>query len=220
MTSYSLEAHKLAVFFRKKPLFSNLSFSIKSGEILKIIGANGSGKTTLLRVIAGLTPPSEGKIITNVHSLNNTNLTFIPVIPPLKDNLRVFEQLHLWLLLNGELISRARLEPLQRLKKILAYFKLENLWDTPVCYLSAGQRQSLNLCQLFLKHTPIWILDEPFAHLDTQQINIFCTLIKSHILQKGLIIMAFPQDSQLILGTPLYLEQHKPILTIRDKNQW
>ncbi len=220
MTSYSLEAHNLAVFFKKKPLFSNLSFSIKPGETLKIIGSNGSGKTTLLRVIAGLSLPSEGKITKNFSSLNYPAATFISVIPPLKNNLRVFEQLQLWLLLRGTLSSPEPLKSLQEFKRILAHFELENLWDTPVCYLSAGQRQSLNLCQLFLKFTPIWILDEPFAHLDTQQINIFCNLIKSHVLQKGLIIMAFPQDAQPISGTPLYLEHYKPMLSIRDNNQW
>jgi heme exporter protein A len=223
MTSYSLDAKNLTVFFNKQSLFSKVSFSIKSNETLKIVGANGSGKTTLLRIIAGLSSASEGKLLwrSQTHPLTIPfEATFIPVVPPLKSNLKVFEQLNLWLLLKGESSSLSSLTLTPKVEKILSSFDLQNLWDTPIRYLSAGQRQALNLCQLHLKSIPLWILDEPFAHLDLNQTNRLSDAMALHLSQKGLIIMASPYDPQHIEGKLLHLEHFKSILSMRENDRW
>ncbi|AIL12319.1 hypothetical protein IM40_00365 [Candidatus Paracaedimonas acanthamoebae] len=223
MTYYSLDVQNLSASFSKCPLFSSLSFSIKSNELLKIIGANGSGKTTLLRIIAGLSFASEGKLLwgSQPQTLSTPlEMNFISVVPPLKNNLRVFEQLNLWQLLKGNLPSLSLSSVTPELEKILSQFGLQDLWDTPIRYLSAGQRQSLNLCQLFLKSAPLWILDEPFAHLDLKQAKHLSEAMTLHLSQKGLIIMASPYDLQHIEGQLLYLEHFKPALSRRENDRW
>ncbi|MBN9343710.1 MAG: heme ABC exporter, ATP-binding protein CcmA [Caedibacter sp. 38-128] len=223
MTYYSLDVQNLSASFSKWPLFSNLSFTIKSTECLKIIGANGSGKTTLLRIIAGLSFASAGKLLWKSQTqtlLTPLEVTFISVTPPLKNNLRVFEQLNLWQLLKGDISTLSLSKLTQASEKILSHFDLQELWDTPIRYLSAGQRQSLNLCQLFLRPTPLWILDEPFAHLDLKQVNRLSEIMALHLSQKGLIITASPYDVHHIEGQLLRLEHFKPTQSIRENDRW
>lgn len=223
MTSYSLNVQNLTASFSKYPLFANMSFSIKSQEILKIVGANGSGKTTLLRIIAGLSFASEGTLRWRSYPellSRPLEANFIPVVPPLKNNLKVFEQLRLWQLLKGCSPSFSLSKVTPEIKKILSHFDLDDLGDTPIRYLSAGQRQSLNLCQLFLTPTPLWILDEPFAHLDLKQITRLSEAMVLHLSQKGLIIMASPYDEPHIKGQLLQLEHFKPSFVIRENDRW
>ena len=74
-----------------RKIFSDISFSLKTGEILKISGENGSGKTTLLRVISGLSSFESGEILINKKEIfllgHNTGI---------KQNLTVEEDLEFW----------------------------------------------------------------------------------------------------------------------------
>lgn len=223
MIYYSLDAQNLSASFSKYPLFSNVNFSIKSTELLKIIGANSSGKTTLLRIIAGLSLPLDGKLQwrSEGHLLSpSIESTFVSVNPPLKNNFRVFEQLHFWRLLRGILPSQSPSNLTKELERILGHFGLQDLWDTPIRYLSAGQRQSLNLCQLFLKEIPLWILDEPFAHLDARQVDRLSQAMALHLSNQGLIIIASPHDLPSVEGQLLHLEDFKPVQSIHEDTKW
>ena len=57
-----LEAHNLAARRGYSRLFTGLSFAVGTGEVLVVTGANGTGKTTLLRMLAGLSPPTDGEV--------------------------------------------------------------------------------------------------------------------------------------------------------------
>lgn len=223
MTYYSLHVHDLMASFGKYPLFSKLSFSIKSHEILKIIGANGSGKTTILRMIAGLSSPSAGTLQWQSHTKSlslSPEATFISVTPPLKNNLKVFEQLNLWLLLKGGASSEICSRKAQNIEKILAHFELQELWDIPIHYLSAGQRQSLNLCQLLINPSPLWILDEPFTHLDDRHIHLLTEAMRFHLSHQGLILMALPYDVPYIAGSLLLLDPFQSTESIQENDRW
>lgn len=223
MITYSLQGQNLMASFERRPLFSNLNFSLRSSELLKIIGANGSGKTTLLRIIAGLCPPSAGTL--HWHSPPKTlpfipNVTFIPVTPPLKNNLKVFEQLAFWSLLKGKACSGIFSKKSQNIEKILAHFDLQELWDIPIHYLSAGQRQALNLCQLFIDPAPVWILDEPFTHLDDKHLYLLTDAMKGHLLNQGLILMALPYDISHIAGAYLQLDLFQSPQSTQESDRW
>lgn len=223
MTSYSLHGQGLMASFGKYPLFSNLSFSLKSHEILKIIGANGSGKTTLLRMIAGLSSPSAGTLQWHSHPQTSSlppEATFISVTPPLKNNLKVFEQLNLWCLLKGVASSGIFSRKTPHLENILAPLQMQEVWDIPLPHLSAGQRQSLNLCQLFITPSPLWILDEPFTHLDDKHIHLLTNAMKHHLSHQGLILMALPYDTPHIAGSLLRLDPFQSEKSIQENERW
>ena len=87
----TLLVKNLSCYLSGRKIFSDISFSLKTGEILKISGENGSGKTTLLRVISGLSSFESGEILINKKEIfllgHNTGI---------KQNLTVEEDLEFW----------------------------------------------------------------------------------------------------------------------------
>ena len=96
----------------------DLSFSVGVGEILGLVGPNGAGKTTTLRSLAGIIPPTAGRIQIAGHDLAReplaakSVLAFVPDEPALFDYLTVTEHLEFTLRLYGQRVGRERINPL------------------------------------------------------------------------------------------------------------
>jgi heme exporter protein A len=165
-------------------VFSNLSFSIAPGECAELRGANGAGKSSLLRMIAGLVPASAGTLTFNTETDISQHLHFIAHQDAMKSSMTVAENLQFWCaVLGGEQISEA-----------LRAFNLEALKDDPVQLLSAGQRRRLSLARLFLKHRPLWLLDEPMTALDVSKQDLLRGHIRKHLDGGGMVLAATHGD--------------------------
>lgn len=168
-----------------RPVFSNVSFSVKSGEALLLVGPNGAGKSSLLRLIAGLIRPAAGSVELigagadlslpeQAHYLGHQDA--------LKASLSVAENLGFWVdFLGGD---RSALQP------ALQAVGLEPLSDLPAGYLSAGQRRRLSIARLLMAPRPVWLLDEPTAALDTASQDKLAALMEKHLAGGGLIVAA------------------------------
>ena len=172
-------------------LFSNLTFEVKSGSLLFVSGCNGSGKSSLLKVLAGLWLPSSGTLSWQNAPLRSEDPAFLsellyighktgiqPVLSPLQ-NLR-------WLL--G--LKQVPKNILATIPGALEAFGLKEIIHSPSEYLSQGQRQRVVLTQLILVSSKCWILDEPFSGLDESGKALVAEIIKNHLVQGGLLIMA------------------------------
>lgn len=168
------------------PIFSGISFDIKSGETLLLTGANGCGKTTLLRIISGLLPATEGHF--SLDGQDNTdsttlrrNILLLSQDIPLKPRLSARENLIFLLELLGMTNDPDRL---------LALAGLSRLADYPAGYLSSGQKRRLVLSLLHGINRKILLLDEPTTCLDKQGIADLLTTLDNFRKGGGCVIIA------------------------------
>jgi NitT/TauT family transport system ATP-binding protein len=148
----------------RAPVLSDVSLSLKTGEIVALLGRSGSGKSTLLRVISGLTRPTEGTV----------TISGEPVVGPAKDVAMVFQSFALfpWLdvLDNVELGLRADGVPVdetrQRALKAIDTIGLDGFESAYPKELSGGMRQRVGFARALVMQPKILLMDEPFSALD------------------------------------------------------
>ncbi len=176
-----------------RPLFRGLSFAVRPGEMLHVVGANGSGKTTLLRTLCGLSQPAAGEIRWNnadIRELGDdyrAHLAYVGHLNGIQGELTARENLQTAGCLGGE-------NEIAVIETALAQVDLTAYRDFPAKILSQGQKRRLALARLVLARKPLWILDEPFSALDTRSIGTMTALLSAHLATGGMIIITSHQD--------------------------
>ena len=184
----ALNAEKLTVQRGSRRLVEGLSFTVRAGQALALEGANGSGKTSLLRLIAGFLPAAagtvtlleDGKEISEPEERGKL-VGWLGHHDALKAAFTVSEQLAFF----GKLYNRSGDHA-----ALLEHVGLTRQAELPCRYLSAGQRRRLALARLLLTQRPLWLLDEPFAALDTAGKALVARLIALHCGQGGIVLAA------------------------------
>lgn len=194
---YSLEAKQLSKWRDHFCVFSDVSFSLNSGESLWIRGDNGAGKTSLIRILAGLSKADDGELLWNNESFLADNSGYQGAIHYLSHqktlipHLTVLESIELLFPLVG---ARAASDINLSLKDV----GLDGMQHQKVQNLSAGQKQRLSLLRLLLRNKPLWILDEPQSHLDREGQSWLFETIERHVNNKGMaIIVSHAKDLPL-----------------------
>lgn len=174
----------------------DVSFTVSKNSILLITGENGAGKTTLFNLITGLEKPTKGKIGfngNNIETKTTLQISQLGIIrlyqqPRLFNNLLVWENLVSAAHHNignsfGNLIFKSKLarqedESLkQKAFALLAKFGLQDLSNQIAGELSYGQQKLISFCMIAMNGTKLALLDEPFAGLNPQTIEKFCSMI-------------------------------------------
>ncbi|HEY0179876.1 MAG TPA: heme ABC exporter ATP-binding protein CcmA [Dokdonella sp.] len=172
-----LEANGLAFLRNDEPIFGPLDFALRAGEIVLIEGDNGAGKTTLLRVLSGLLAPSAGEIRLDGEPLTLARLSpqvaLLGHLSGLKLELTALENLRF---AAGLLGVRAGLSP----ASALAAVGLDGYAEVAVRQLSAGQKKRVALARVLLAPVGLWLLDEPYANLDRDGIELVNRLLERH----------------------------------------
>jgi heme exporter protein A len=187
-----LETSALACERGGLPLFSDLSFSVAPGGLLRVRGANGSGKTTLLRTLAGLTRPSAGTVRWRGELISDEyhrEMLYIGHAPGVKDELTVLENLSFSAHLASLDVSESKIG------NALQQLGISRLAGLPARYLSQGQRKRAALARLALSASvPLWLLDEPFAALDDEAIIGVSALCATHLAAGGMVVLTSHQE--------------------------
>jgi ABC-2 type transport system ATP-binding protein len=150
---------------------SGLSFTVKPGQVLGLVGHNGAGKTTTLRAIAGLLGPSRGKLVVAGYDLDShaldakARLAYLPDDPQLFGSLTVGE--HMAFTAAAYRIPNHQ----DQAAALLRYFELETRLNSPAESLSRGMRQKLAICCGYLHNPAAILFDEPFTGLDPRAIR-------------------------------------------------
>lgn len=175
-----LRARGLRFSRNEEPLFGPLDFAVDAGEALLVRGDNGAGKTTLLRVLAGLLRADAGEVeIRGRRALPRSQaMAYLGHLPALKSDLSVLENLAFLCGLHGRREGRSP-------EQALAPVGLAGYEDTPVRQLSAGQKKRLSLARLWLSPAPLWLLDEPYANLDLDGIELVNRMVQAHLGDGG-----------------------------------
>ncbi|MDH4185904.1 MAG: ABC transporter ATP-binding protein [Nitrospira sp.] len=137
----------------------DVSFEVKQGEVLGIIGRNGSGKSTLLKILSRITKPTRGEadIHGRVGSLLEVGTGFHPELTG-RENIR----------LNGVLLGMKKAEIDRRFDAIVAFAEVENFIDTPVKRYSSGMYMRLAFAVAAHVQCEILLVDEVLAVGDAQ----------------------------------------------------
>jgi lipopolysaccharide transport system ATP-binding protein len=137
----------------------DVSFNVKQGEVLGIIGNNGAGKSTLLKILSRITEPSEGRVSIRgrVASLLEVGTGFHPELTG-REN--VF--------LNGAILGMSQREIRQKFDKIVAFAEVEKFLDTPVKHYSSGMFVRLAFAVAAHLEPEILIVDEVLAVGDAE----------------------------------------------------
>jgi heme exporter protein A len=194
-----LEARQLECTRGERRLFSDLSFKLGRGQLLRVAGANGSGKTSLLRIMCGLLAPSAGELrwrgkpIRTEREEYSRNLVFIGHLNALKDDLTALENLQVAAALAG-----MSAEP-GRMLTALERFGVAHCAELPAKVLSQGQRRRVALARLELSAAvPLWILDEPFSALDVAAVMELEGLLAAHLATGGMVVLTTHQEVQVV----------------------
>ena len=166
---YELEGVRLQA--GPKTIFEDLTWQVGPGDRIAILGANGAGKTTLLRLLAGLTRPEGGRLITG----STVRAAFLSQeLRELPGDLRLLEAVE-------EVAKRVRLGDRELSAAQLAEvfgFTDKRIW-TPVSDLSGGERRRLQLLRLLAAEPNVLLLDEPTNDLDTDTLASLEDLLDS-----------------------------------------
>jgi heme exporter protein A len=200
-----LSATHLACSRGERLLFKDLSLVLAAGQWLQVTGTNGAGKTTLLRTLVGLAAPEHGEvcwgglpIAQNADEFQRA-LLYIGHHAAVKDELTPLENLHLGNELDGHPLSQAdALSALQRIG-------LQGRGSLPTRCLSAGQKRRVLLARLLVRPATLWVLDEPFAALDTHAVKLVGELIQAHLAGGGMAILTSHQPVPLAGGGEVVL---------------
>jgi heme exporter protein A len=189
-----LEAVDLQCERGGRTLFRGLSLALGAGDAIRIAGANGSGKTSLLRILCGLLPPTQGKVLWNgadvarLREDYSKQLVYLGHAPAVKDDLTAAENLAISCRLAGDA------QPDSAVQAALARFGL-SANSFPVKRLSQGQRRRAALARLALSESrPLWLLDEPFSALDAEGVSILARFIKDYLARGGALAFTTHQD--------------------------
>ena len=137
----------------------NVSFEVKRGEVLGIIGRNGAGKSTLLKILSRITEPSEGRvtIVGRVASLLEVGTGFHPELSG-RENIY----------LNGAILGMTRAEIRSKFDQIVAFAEVERFLDTPVKRYSSGMYVRLAFAVAAHLDPEILVIDEVLAVGDAE----------------------------------------------------
>ncbi len=166
-----------------RTIFEGLSFELQNSQSMAVVGPNGSGKSTLLRILAGLLRSETGTI--QIDPDDRGAICFAGHRDGLKGALTVHENLRFWANLYGAA------EP--AVEHAVGRMALETVLDMPADMLSAGWRRRAGLARLALGTASIWILDEPYTALDTENVARIDTLLSTHVESGGIALLATHQ---------------------------
>ena len=173
---------------------ADLSFVVRPGEILGLVGANGAGKTTTLRAISGILRPSRGRICVAGQDIERTpvaakqRFAYVPDTIHPYDLLTVSEHLHF-----VALAYRIADAP-QKYAGLLEELELTDKQHELASSLSRGMLQKLSLACAFLREPQVIILDEPLTGLDPRGIRN----MKESIRRRAALGTAFLLSSHLL----------------------
>jgi ABC-2 type transport system ATP-binding protein len=166
MTAPVLDVEGLEKTYAEVKAVQGLTFQVSPGEVLGLVGPNGAGKTTTLRCLAGILPPSAGRVRVAGHDLAGAPVEAKHALAFLPDEPRLFEYLTVWEHLNfvARLYGVADWE--ERARALLDEMELAGKEKALPGELSRGMKQKLSIACGFLHSPRLIILDEPLTGLD------------------------------------------------------
>jgi ABC-2 type transport system ATP-binding protein len=189
----SISADNITKKYGAQYALREVSFSIKSGEIVGFLGPNGAGKSTMMKILTSYLPPTEGSAFVNNYSVRTEkkkvqqSVGYLPEHNPLYLDMYVRE----YLSFNAGIYG----VPNSEIEKVIEQTNLLSEAHKKIGQLSKGYRQRVGLANALLHDPEVLILDEPTTGLDPNQLieirdliknigNTKTVLLSTHIMQE------------------------------------
>ncbi|MEK5079041.1 ABC transporter ATP-binding protein [Solibacillus sp. FSL W7-1436] len=191
---------------RQVPVLNDVSFDVKKGEIVAVVGKSGSGKSTLLQILAGFMKPEHGSIVVNAQEIAGfnevqsakfrlENFGFIFQNFQLMPSLTAFENIELPLKLQGMNVLERR----KRVEVIMKKVGLTEVTDHYPNELSGGQQQRVSIARALVTNAPILLADEPTGSLDSETEQDILILIQQLNRELDLTFIIITHDEEVAM---------------------
>lgn len=184
--------------FGNRSILENISFSVKEGSFISILGRSGCGKTTLIRLLAGLEKLDKGDIFINENKVSNSGHI---LIPPHQRNIGfIFQDLALFphFTVYGNIAFGLKIKKMRNYKivieDILQQLNILPLKDYYPNQLSGGQQQLVALARNLVLNPKILLMDEPLANLDVKLKTQIRGLLKQIVQEKHITVFYVTHD--------------------------
>lgn len=235
----SIAVRNLTKLYGQEKAVNDISFDVKTGEILGFLGPNGAGKTTTMKIITCFMPQTAGMVeVDGLNTLDRSldvrrKIGYLPELNPLYLDMNVMEYLEYCASLHGLRKNQLR----QRQHEMVEVCGLQDVRHKDIGELSKGFRQRVGLAQAMIHDPEVLILDEPTSGLDPNQIVEIRNLIRrlgsaktvilsTHILSEVQAtcdrVIIINEGSIVANGTPGELQQSfrgSELITLEVKAQ-
>ena len=169
----SIQVINLSKRFSRVAAVDQVNLTIPDGSLMALVGPSGSGKTTLLRIIAGLEQPDSGQVLLSGQDVTQAGIRergvgFVFQHYALFRHLTVFENIAFGLQVRPAATRPSKAVIAEKVGKLLALIRLEDLAKRLPHQLSGGQRQRVALARALAVEPKVLLLDEPFGALDAK----------------------------------------------------
>jgi branched-chain amino acid transport system ATP-binding protein len=200
----TLEIKGLGKSFAGLKAVDDVSFSLRTGEILGLIGPNGSGKTTLINVVTGLLPATSGSV-----SVDGYRTTGQPPYKVARAGIaRTFQTIRLF----GELtvaenvevaavsVGKSRREAVHIARELLDEMELGEFTDRLASEVPFGHQRKLEIARALATGPKFLLLDEPAAGLNEEESDLLLALLRSIPERKHVGVLVVDHDMRLMMN--------------------
>lgn len=190
-----LEIYQLSKSFGETKAVKNLSFSLKKGEVLGLLGRNGAGKTTTIKMLLCLLSPDRGEMTWEGKRLDQANVSigYLPEERGLYPKTKIVTQLRYF----GELEGMSRKQVDEAIDYWLEKLEITEYKTKKANELSKGNQQKIQLIATLLHDPELIILDEPFSGLDPVNANLLSLIIEEQIKAGKTVILSSHRMEQI-----------------------
>jgi ABC-2 type transport system ATP-binding protein len=185
----SIVVKEITKFFGRQKALDNVSFEVKTGEIVGFLGPNGAGKSTMMKIITGFIPATSGEVFVNDLATGNDNTEVRKIIGYLPENNPLYPEMYVREYLGFVAsIYKSVLPVKNQVDRIIELTGLTPEQKKKIGSLSKGYRQRVGLAQALIHNPSVLILDEATTGLDPNQIVEIRNLIKEAGREKTVMI--------------------------------
>ncbi len=175
----SIKVQNITKMFGAQKALDNVSFEIKSGEIVGFLGPNGAGKSTLMKIITGYIPPTSGDVFVNGKNVLENQMEIRRILGYLPEQNPLYQEMYIIEFLSFVAGIYKIKNRVKRIEEVVALTGLEPEINKKISALSKGYKQRVGLAQAIIHDPAVLIFDEPTSGLDPNQIVEIRNLIQN-----------------------------------------
>jgi len=211
-----IKVERISKSFKDTKVLNNISFEIKEGDFVAVMGPSGSGKSTLLYSISGMDRISGGRVMfdgINISEMKEDELSgfrltktgFVFQNAQMLKNLSVFDNITL----PGLVAKKESAEDIrERAAELMKRMEIEGIEERDIREISGGQLQRASICRAMINHPEILFLDEPTGALNSGATDQVLAILED-LNRDGMTIMTVTHD-------PRVAAKARKVLYIRD----
>ncbi len=184
----SIEVKNITKLYGKQKALNNISFEIKTGEVVGFLGPNGAGKSTMMKIITSFIPPTNGEVFVEGFNIAGNSMEVRKLIGYLPENNPLYHDMYVKEYLEFVASIYKLKNKKQKVVDIIAQTGIEIEKHKKIGALSKGYRQRVGLAQALIHNPKVLILDEPTSGLDPNQIIEIRNLISEIGKEKTIML--------------------------------